>query len=52
MSRHDKVLELREQLRQALLQREQLDELIQDLYFRIDEESEEIQKEKNTYSVV
>jgi vacuolar-type H+-ATPase subunit D/Vma8 len=53
MTRQEKLAEFREQERVLKLQRDQLDELFEDTYHRIDKLEEEIEYEKShTYNVV
>jgi vacuolar-type H+-ATPase subunit D/Vma8 len=53
VTKQDKLAEFREQERVLKLQRDQLDELIEDTYRRIDKLEEEIEFEKShTYNQV
>jgi hypothetical protein len=53
MSKHEQVQEFRDLLKQKLNERDQLDEFIEDIYFRIDKLTEEIEYEKShTYNQI
>jgi len=46
MNNHEKVLELRQQEKELIRQRDNIEDMLEEIYFRIDKLQEETQREK------